>query len=390
MAPPTTPPPRCRSVKSVATYLPKTAFAREVQERVDAYFVETGQPRRDHPRLYLKTVLIMGWLAASYLLLLFGVDRTWQAVLGGVSLGLAMAGVGFNVQHDGGHGAYSSRPWVNRIMALTLDLLGGTAYFWHFKHNIAHHTHPNIVGQDDDISLGVLGRVSPFQRWYPPHRFQVIYIWFLYALFALQWQLGGEFRNLVSKRWVGSTHVPRPRGKELAIFWIGKLVFLFLAFGLPLSLHPASSVLGVYAVAVVTLGLVLALVFQVAHCSDAAGFRSITPEDRLVPRPWAEHQVETTVDFARHNRLLAWYLGGLNFQIEHHLFPKICHIHYPALAPIVEEVCRAHGVRYLAHATMRAAIHSHLRQLWEMGKRPVGVADLAGSPSAGTFAPGSR
>ena len=129
-----------------------------------------------------------------------------------MSLGLAMAGVGFNVQHDANHGAYSRHAWVNRIMSLTLDLLGGTAYFWHFKHNIAHHTHPNIAGQDDDISLGVLGRVSPHQRWRPFHRFQWIYMWLLYAVFALQWQLGGEFRNLASKRWCGTTHVPVPRG----------------------------------------------------------------------------------------------------------------------------------------------------------------------------------
>ena len=360
---------------AVATYLPKTAFSRQLQERVDQYFADTGKPRRDAPGLYIKTAVILSWLTGSYLLLLFVVDEPWQAVLLGLSLGLAMAGVGFNVQHDGSHGAYSRHPWVNRVMALSLDLLGGSAYFWHFKHNIAHHTHPNILGQDDDISLGVLGRVSPFQRWYPPHRFQVIYIWLLYSVFALQWQIGGEFRNLISKRWVGSTHVPVPRGKEMLIFWVGKLVFFFLAFGLPLSLHRPGAVFGVYGISVVTLGLVLALVFQVAHCSDAAEFRAITPENTQVPRPWAEHQLDTTVNFARKNRLLSWYLGGLNFQIEHHLFPRISHVHYPALAPIVEAVCRENGFRYFAHPTLWAAIRSHLRQLHEMGKRPLPQPD---------------
>ena len=365
----------------VATYLPKTAFARQLQERVDAYFEQSGQPRRDVPRAYLKIAMIMGWLAGSYLLLLFVVSEPWQVVLAAISLGLAMAGVGFNIQHDGSHGATSSRPWVNRAMALTLDLLGGTAYFWHYKHNIAHHTHPNIAGQDDDISLGVLGRVSPAQRWYPHHRYQWIYMWLLYCLFALQWQLGGEFRNLISKRWVGSTHVPVPRGKEMVIFWVGKLVFLGLAFGLPMSLHPASTVLAAYGISVVTLGLVLALVFQVAHVSDAAEFRSVTPDNLLVPRPWAEHQVETTVDFARGNRLISWYLGGLNFQIEHHLFPRVSHVHYPALAPIVERACREHGVRYVAYPTMTAAVRSHQRLLRKMGKRPVSAVPIA-APAA--------
>ena len=324
--------------------------------------------------MYLKTAVILAWLTGSYLLLLFVVTEPWQAVLGAVSLGLAKAAVGFNIQHDGNHGAYSSRPWVNRMMALSLDLLGGTAYFWHFKHNIAHHTHPNIADQDDDISLGILGRISPYQKWYPPHRFQVLYIWIIYSVFAMQWQLGGEFRNLFAKRWFGNTHVPAPRGMELVIFWAGKVVFFFLAFGLPLMFHSVGHVLGVYAICAVTLGLVLALTFQIAHCSDASQFRApITPGNHVVPRSWVEHQVDTTVDFCRENRLLAWYLGGLNFQIEHHLFPKICHVHYPALAPIVEEVCRAHGLRYFSHPSLWAAVGSHLRQLHEMGKRPVPV-----------------
>jgi len=354
----------------VATYLPKTAFSADLRRAVDHHFASTGKPQRDVAGMYAKTAIILAWLAGSYGLLLFGVSTPLQAGMAAVSLGLAMAAVGFNVQHDGSHGAYSRRPWVNRAMALTLDLLGGTAYFWHFKHNIAHHTHPNVVGQDDDISLGILGRVAPSQKWYPHHRFQLIYIWLLYAVFALQWQLGGELRNLVSKRWVGGTAVPAPRGKELVIFWVGKLVFLSLAFGLPLVFHPLSHVLGAYAITVVVLGLVLALVFQSAHVSDACAFRSPTSAGHLVPRPWAEHQVETTVDFGRGNRLLGWYLGGLNFQIEHHLFPRICHLHYRELAPIVEAVCRAHGVRYFAHPTFRAALRAHVRQLRDMSKRP--------------------
>jgi linoleoyl-CoA desaturase len=370
------PPAPARAQRLVATYQPSTAFSRQLHGRVDEYFRRTGKARRDAPAMYLKTVVVMSWLIGSYLALLFLVSNNWQAALGAVSLGLAMAAVGFNIQHDANHGAYSRHAWVNRIMSLTLDLLGGTAYFWHFKHNIAHHTHPNIAGQDDDISLGVLGRVSPHQRWRPHHRFQWIYMWLLYAVFALQWQLGGEFRNLASKRWCGTTHVPAPRGRELVIFWAGKAAFLGLAFGVPSLLHPVGDVLLTYLMAVVTLGLVLATVFQVAHVSDAATFRACTPGGPAVARPWAEHQVETTVNFARGNRLLNWYLGGLNHQIEHHLFPKVCHVHYAALAPIVEQVCRDHGVRYYTHPTMRAALLAHARWLYVMGRDPSESAPL--------------
>jgi linoleoyl-CoA desaturase len=361
--------------KLVATYLPKSDFCRQVQLRVDAYFEQAGVRRRDVPRMYLKTAIMLTWLAAAYYLLVFVAATPLATVAAAITLGLAMAGVGFNIQHDGNHGAYSEYAWINKTMALALDLLGGTAYFWHYKHNIAHHTHPNIDGHDDDINVGILGRMSPGQRWYPAHRFQRFYMWGIYALLAIEWQLTGEFRNLMNKRMIGSTKVPVPKGAELVIFWVGKVVFFGLAFGVPLWRHSFLAVVGGYLIAAGTLGLVLALVFQLAHCSDQASFTGVSAEHLVVPRAWAEHQVEATVDFARDSRVLDWYLGGLNFQVVHHLFPKICHVHYRALAPIVEQACREHDVRYFAYPTAWAALQSHARWLRLMGQRPIMLSD---------------
>lgn len=357
--------------RQVAKYLPRSDFGRQLRQGVDEYFERSGQQRRDVPRAYVKAAVIMAWYVGSYLFVLLVASAPWQGVLGGVSLGLAAAGIGFNLQHDGSHGAFSSRRWVNRVMALGMDLIGASSYFWHYKHNIAHHSHPNILGQDDDINHGMVLRVSPFQKWYPQHRFQVAYSWFLYSLLAIEWQTAGELRNYASRRWVGSTYVPPPRGWDRAVFWITRALFFGLAFVLPLSLHSVGSFLAVYLVYGLTFGLTMAMVFQVAHCSDMTAFRDITAEERLVPRTWAEHQVETTVNFARKSRLLSWYLGGLNFQIEHHLFPRICHVHYPRIAPIVEAVCAEHGVRYTAHASLLAAMSSHWRWLRRMGRPPV-------------------
>jgi linoleoyl-CoA desaturase len=360
-----------------ARYLPRSAFAVELHERIDRYFDERGCSRRDARCMYVKTAVIMLWLAGSYVGLLLA-PNWWVGAALAVSLGLAMAGVGFNVQHDGGHGAYSVHPWVNRIMARSLDLLGGNAYFWHFKHNIAHHTHTNISGQDDDISLGVLGRLSPHDPWRPPYRYQHLYVWALYALLALEWQTTGEFRNLLTKTHSGMTRVPPLSRNQKALFWIFKVTFFGLAFGIPLLLHRSvGAVLGAYVISTVTLGLTLATVFQLAHCVEGADFARVPEETPLLQREWAVHQVESTVDFAPANRLLAWYLGGLNFQIEHHLFPRVCHVHYPALAPIVEDVCRNHGIRYGVHPTMRAALRSHWRWLRAMGRRPEEAAQPA-------------
>jgi linoleoyl-CoA desaturase len=355
------------------TYRGSTRFRRDLEQRVGAYFERTGLARRDCPQMYRKTAVLFLWLAGSYVGLVFMARTWWQAVPLAISLGLAMAGVGFNVQHDGNHGAYSRRAWVNKLMALSLNLLGGNAYFWHFKHNIAHHSFPNIAGSDDDIYLGPFGRLSPHDRRRGFHRYQHLYIWFLYAMLSIEWQVSGDFRSMI-KPGIADTPVARPRGWEQLYFWVGKACFFGLAFGVPLLRHGAGVVIGVYFFSGAVLGLTLATVFQLAHCVEEAAFRQPEPGSRRVDREWSVHQVESSVDFARDNRWLTWYLGGLNFQVEHHLFPKICHVHYPALSPIVEQTCADHGIAHRAHPSFGAALGSHIRWLKRLGAAaPVGT-----------------
>lgn len=342
----------------------------ELRERVDAYFSTHKLGTRDVPAMYRKTLVMLAWCGLSYAGLL-AAPAIGPGMAFSVSLGFAMAGIGFNIMHDGSHGAYSRRPWVNELAARSLDLLGGSAYFWRFKHLIAHHTYTNISGQDDDLTLANLGRLSPHAPWRRAFRFQHIYVWGLYGLMALEWQTTGELRSLISGRRVGLTAVPFPSCREHLLFWAGKVVFFGLAFAVPLLAHPWWHVLACYAVAAVTLGFVLALVFQLAHCVEEAHFEQPTVDNAVVNKEWAAHQAEATVDFAPRNRLVTWYLGGLNYQIEHHLFPGICHVHYPALALLVEEICRKHGVRHFSHPTVAAAVRSHVRWLRKMGCPPL-------------------
>jgi linoleoyl-CoA desaturase len=357
------------------TYSGSTDFRRDLEARVARYFETTGRCRRGSTSLHAKTWTLIAWLAASYIGLVWGVETWWQALLVSISLALAMAGIGFNIQHDGNHGAYSRRAGVNKAAALSLNVLGGDAYFWHFKHNIAHHSYPNISGFDEDIYFGPLARMSPHDKRYWFHRFQYLYIWLLYALLALKWQLSSDFRSMI-RPGVRQTPVARPRGWDQVCFWVGKLCFFGLAFGIPVLFHPFLNVLGVYVVTSLVLGLTLATVFQLAHCVEEATFRIPADGTLHIEREWTAHQVESSVDFARANRVLTWYLGGLNFQIEHHLFPKTCHIHYPAISPIVEATCRDHGVEHTSHPTMRAAIGSHIRWLKQLGR-----ADDLGQPA---------
>lgn len=350
-------------------FAPAGGFQAEVRRRVEDYFTRTGQRPRDCPGMYVKSAVILAWFALSYGLLVFAADAWWQVLPLGVSLALAMAAVGFSVQHDARHHGYSERAWVNKLMALSLDLVGGSSYVWGWKHNILHHTYVNITGHDNDIDLGPLGRLSPHQphRWY--HRFQHWYLWPLYALVSVKWQLVDDFKDVAVGR-VGTYRMPRPRGRDLLTFILGKSLFVFLALGLPLLVYPWWTVLLGFAMVSGVTGIVLSIVFQLAHAVGEAEFPLPEDGEKRMARDWAVHQVESTVDFAPQSRLVTWFLGGLNYQIEHHLFPRICHLHYPELAPIVRATCADFGIRYAVHPTVASGIAAHYRWLREMGRAP--------------------
>lgn len=346
---------------------PDGGFHRELKRRVDAHFAGAGVQRTASPRMHRKTTVILGWFVASYLLLVFGASTWWQGGLLSASLAFAIAAIGFNIQHDANHGAFSTRSTTNRVLGFTLDMLGASSYVWRWKHNVFHHTYTNLDGADDDIQIGLLARLAPEQRRLAIHRVQQFYLWILYGFLLVKWQFIDDFKTLARGR-ISGNDLPRPRGWQTFELIGGKLLFVTWAFAVPLVAHRWWVVLTFYGTTSFLVGIILSVVFQVAHCGESSTFPARVAETDRVPNAWAVHQIETTVDFAQGNRLLTWYLGGLNFQIEHHLFPKICHLHYPTLAPIVEGACGLFGIRYTAHRDLPRALASHWRWLRRMGR----------------------
>jgi linoleoyl-CoA desaturase len=340
-------------------------FQPELRRRVEDFIRSTGMRQRDCAQMYLKTAFILAAFACSYGLLVFVAQTWWQALLLAMILGFTAAEIGFNIQHDGGHKAYSRRFWVNKLMAMSLDMVGGSSYVWRWKHVVFHHTYVNVKGHDTDIELGFFGRLSPQQKRRSFYRWQHFYLWPLYGVMVIKWQLYDDFRDVVSGR-MGKNRFPRPRGWELALFIGGKLVFLTLAFGIPLLFYPLWPVLLFYVVTAGIAGVILSVVFQLAHAVEQADFIAVDENVGCIQNPWAVHQVQSSVDFARNNRLVSWLVGGLNFQIEHHLFPTLSHVNYPAISAIVEKTCREFGVHYTAHPTLGGAVASHFRWLRRM------------------------
>lgn len=337
---------------------PHTGFFATLRREVDLEIAAIGRAR-DAVRAYAKVAFILfGWVAlyAVYLLL-----PGWWALLAAAPFGLAMAAVGFNIQHDGGHEALSRSRFINRCAAFTLDLVGGSSYIWRWKHNLYHHSYTNVGGVDSDIELAPVGRVASFQprKWF--HRYQHIYLWALYAFLPAKWHLRDDFRDLLRGR-IGEMPMQRPRGADLVVFIAGKVAFFGFLFGLPIYVHGFAIALAFYALGSAVLGVTMSVVFQLAHCVEETTFRAGSAEDE-----WAVHQLGTTADFAPRSRFLRWYLGGLNFQVEHHLFPRISHVHYARIAKVVRRVCSEFNVPYLVHETLGAAIRSHYRLLRASG-----------------------
>ena len=363
-----------------------TGFHAALKRAVALHFEGAGRSRSGGAAMHAKTAAILAWFAASYgLLLAFGGTAWWLAAGLTVSLALATAGIGFSIMHDANHGAYARTAAANRAWALALDFIGASSHVWRFKHNTLHHTYANIDGLDADIDAGPFLRLAPSQprRWF--HRFQHLYAWPLYGALTVKWWFVDDLLDLVRGR-IGAAAFPRPQGRQLATVLAGKAVFVGWAILVPCLVFrsawvPLAFLLGAY-----LLGFVISVVFQLAHTVPDAELHAALAGDRRMATSWAEHQVRTTADFAPRNRLLGWYVGGLNFQIEHHLFPDVCHQHYPALAGMVEAACREHGIPYRAQPTLRRAVAAHFRFLQAMGRkdrRPAGLAlECLASPAS--------
>jgi linoleoyl-CoA desaturase len=341
-------------------------FFNTLKAEVDAYFEKNGIKKTGNSRLYLKTAILLPSAVGLYLLLMF-VEMPWLLTASlWIVFGFNMAAIGFNIMHDACHGSFSTRGWVNEVFGLTNNFLGGNAFLWKLKHNIIHHTYTNVDGVDDDINNMPFLRQCSSQPLKPVHRFQAIYMFFLYGFTSL-FMFFMDYIKYFSKK-VYTTPLKPMDLKEHVLFWLGKLFFIAFYIVMPIILVGWKWWLIGFILSQFTLGLTLAIVFQLAHVVEHAEFEVAGTDPVKIENEWAIHQVKTTANFAFSNRFITWFVGGLNYQIEHHLFPRISHIHYPALSKIVSETCSKFGIHYLYFHSTRAAIASHVRFMHHMGR----------------------
>jgi len=347
-------------------------FFRTLNKRVNNYFKENEIARTGNWKLHIKTIVMFSLLLSPYFLLLTLNLPTWSQILLTIVMGIGMAGVGMNVMHDANHGSYSSKKWINKILGSSIYILAGNVYNWQVQHNVLHHTYTNIHGHDEDLDAGRIIRFSEHAKWHKAHRFQHLYSIFLYGLLTFNWMLTSDFKQ--TKRYLSKKlsygKFPKPSVQWTTLF-ITKAIYVVIWIVLPIIFFEIAwwkILIGFFLMHYVA-GLILSIVFQLAHV--VGDTQMPLPDDTgNMKNTWAIHQLFTTVNFSTKNRLVNWFTGGLNHQVEHHIFPNISHVHYTKISEIVKKTAQEFNLPYYEYQTTRSAIVAHFKHLKEMGMNP--------------------
>ena len=347
-------------------------FFRTLNKRVNSYFKDNQIKRTGNWKLHLKTVVMFSIYLTPYFLLLTLNFPTWAQLLLTIVMGVGMAGIGMNVMHDANHGSYSSKKWINKIMGSSIYILAGNVYNWQVQHNVLHHTYTNIHGHDEDLEAGRVLRFSKHAKWHKLHKFQHYYSIFLYGLLTFNWAITTDFKQTRSylKRKLSFGKFPKP-SVQWSLLVITKIIYFSIWLVIPILFFDIAwwkILIGFFIMHYVA-GLILSIIFQLAHVVEEANM-PLPDESGNMKNTWAIHQLFTTVNFGTNNKVMNWFTGGLNHQVEHHIFPNISHVHYTKISKIVRETALEFNLPYNEYKTTRKALIAHFKHLKEMGMNP--------------------
>ena len=366
--------------KNYVKFAPKgeNSFYDTVRARVDEYFRNNELSQAANAQMLLKTIGMLAIYFIPYLVIVTGVAAVsgWLFMGMWLLMGVGIVGLGTSVMHDANHGSYSENKTLNLILGNVTNLIGGYSLNWKIQHNILHHTYTNVDGLDEDIDAGSILRMSPNKEYRKFHRFQHIYAWFVYCIMNLFWVTVKDYRQILRYDKAGLLRNQKTTlRKAVTELTIIKVLYITYMLVLPIMFSSMAWYMvaaGFIAMHVVA-GFSLACIFQPAHVMETSDY-AVPSDERKMGNAWAVHQVLNTADFCPKSKITSWFMGGLNYQIEHHLFPQVCHIHYPEIAPIVKETALEYGLPYNVVPTFLGALIEHGKMLKELGKEPVRIA----------------
>ncbi|WP_363299047.1 acyl-CoA desaturase [Altibacter sp.] len=342
-----------------------------MRNRVNTYFKTANTSRNANTTMVIKTIVMLALFFVPLAFLATGmVTSTWLLFALYILSGLGMSGIGMGIMHDAIHGSYSKNKRTNTLLGYTFNLIGANATVWKIQHNVLHHTYTNIDHADDDINAPFFLRFSPHAKHYWVHQFQHIYIWFFYGISTISWITTKDFVRLKRYRKMGFLD-KKNEFRNTLIGMIGwKLLYYSYAIVLPMIFIPLpwwQILLAFLSMHFIT-GLLVSIVFQLAHIMPDNEF-PLPDANRKMNAGWYGHQFATTTNYAPKSKLIFWLIGGLNFQVEHHVLPDVCHVHYAKLTKVVAQTAREFGMPYHVKGTLVEALRDHVKMLRSLGRK---------------------
>lgn len=331
-------------------------FYRKIKEKVEKAIPRNK--RRDDQRMTIKGLcLLVSYFFALGLYIYF--CNWWTAIV----YGFFCSQIGVNIMHDGNHGAFTSSKTLTWIAGHTLELVGSSSVVYRRSHNYGHHSCVNHYELDrafDTTYPLIRLHANQDRMWY--HKYQHYYGWIIYTLV----NFGDLFGTFDEFFWM--SNFPNRRGSTSISSFIFqvfvKLCWLFYAILIPTYIHGYVNIFPVWLLYMLTFGVGYALFFAVNHWTLDAGF---VDNQNISNTNWGVLQVENSINFALDSTFWTWLTGGLNYQIEHHLFPAMVHTRLPEISSIVQEVCKEYGVTYFAYPSFWTALKGHYDLLKALG-----------------------
>jgi linoleoyl-CoA desaturase len=348
----------------------KSQFSDTLRERVNEYFTSNNISSYGNYNMVLKSVFMMTVYITPLILFYTQVVTNEVAIFFlYILIGLGKAGIGMGIMHDANHGSYSKNKTVNKWMGLTINFIGANAKVWKIQHNVLHHTYTNIDGADDDINVPGVLRFSPNAKRYWFHKFQFLYAWIFYGISTLWWMTVKDFVRLTRFKNMNLVKSKKEYWRAMLNIMVWKIFYFSYILVIPMIILPVSPwviVLSFVSMHFVT-GLILSIIFQTAHVVTDTEF-PLPDENGTISEDWFKHQLETTCNYAPKSRFFSWLIGSLNFQVEHHLFPKVCHVHYKNLSHIVRKTAEEYNLPYHTKSNFIIAVYDHILMLYNLGK----------------------
>jgi len=344
----------------------QSPFFDSLKEKVEVYFKENEIRQTGNFKLFFKSFVLVPLAIFFYITLVFFNPGIALSILLCILFGFTISSIGFNIMHDGAHGSYSKYKWINHITAHSLSFVGGSPFMWKIKHNIIHHSFTNIDGVDDDLNNRPFFRMTMQDPKHKLHKYQHYYWVVLYMLSYPSWVFMQDFKKYFTGK-IADYKIRKMDLNDHIKFWASKIFYVAAFIVLPMFFVGIINTIIGYAILAFSCGLGISVVFQLAHIVGKAEFPNPDIDTNKIEEEWAVHQMKTTVNFATKSKLVSWLVGGLNFQVEHHLFPRISHVHYPQINKIVKETCEQFKVPYHEYPTMLSAIKAHVLHLKQMG-----------------------